>query len=741
MADGAARTAALRELRALAARARELRPGWARADVALGQIDEAEGLFDAALENYRAALDKGELQELVVRRAVELYRLKQQDDRAVGLLNQLAARVRLPDDLERYRAVRNILAAPVPTAERPTIDRIAPADGTDARLQLLRGALLAAVRDDAAALAAFRRAVELADRDPETWAALVAQLARAGRPDEAKRAAAEAAKKLTAAAPDTPEGRAALHVALGGLSELTGDADAALGHFTAARAAAPLELNPTRQLVGFLQRAGRGAEAVRLLEAARAAPAGDVARWARRHLALTLAARPDAYLVRREALALVERNLADRPDDRDDLRARAVVRTIDPATRAAGVAELRRLADRGDLGPDEYHLLGKLAFDTGQFADAETYFKLAARPRPGVTPEHLAALVRVYVAVGRLDRAEAALERLKLTDPGGWGTTREEVRVLAKRAALQEAAGDPGEAQKLLARAREAVRRFPGWDAPANVAARSGPLFEELGMAADAEAAYQKLLADGGDPAARGSAPHAALAVFYVRRREPEKAIALARKYEAGTPVLLTARVLSGAVRAKRPDPATEAEVGRWLDAALRAAAGTPELESALTGCRAELYDAQGRYPEAVAEYERALAKGTSDLVTNNYAMLVALADPKKADAAAALMTDLIGVRGPNPVFLDTRAVAHLVASRPAEAQKDLELALVQSDRPAYRYHLALALDLDGRDDKRPLVARELQRAKELGLRAADLHPLEAKRYAELLQKYKFPVE
>ena len=82
-------------------------------------------------------------------------------------------------------------------------------------------------------------------------------------------------------------------------------------------------------------------------------------------------------------------------------------------------------------------------------------------------------------------------------------------------------------------------------------------------------------------------------------------------------------------------------------------------------------------------------------------------------------------------------AVAYLVSSRPELAVKDLEMALVQYERASYRYHLAWAIDLDRSDAKRIFAIDVLKRAQALGLTADDLHPIEYKRYAGLLAKYK----
>jgi tetratricopeptide (TPR) repeat protein len=749
LADPAARAAGVKELRELALRVRELRPGWSRVYIALAQLDELEGLNDAALDRYREAIAKGDRQEFVVRKVVDLYRAKQQDDKAVGLLNTLSTEVRLPDDLERYRAIYDVMqAAELPKNARPTIDRIAPYKSDDYRLLLLRGALLASVRAEDDALAAFQRAVELADKVPEAWASLVAQLMKHGKTADARRAVDEAKKKLSEAPRKPGASPADLSLALGGLYEMIGDTKAALEYFTAADKLAPLELNPTRQLVMFLYRSGQNERAAELLNRAKESPAPEVARWARRYLALTLMTRPDAYAVRGEALALVERNLAAAPNDPEDLKARACVWTCDPATRDEGIEVLRQFGERGDLSPDEYYLLGRLAFDRGKFLEAVPHFKLAARIRPGVTAEHLAAVVRVYLVLAQTEprgkattmaRAEAALERLKTNNPTSWEAAREEARFLIRKSKDAAALGESDEAKKLRERARGAVTNFPGWNAPTNLAGRTGPLFEELGFAADAKDAYVKFLDDNKD----APAAHAPLAVFYIHRKQPDKAIqlALAREQEKKVPVLLTARILTGAVRAKRPEAATEAAVEKWLDAAQRAAAGNAELEAGLIGARAELLDAQGKYDESIKEYERSIARGKSDLVVNNLCMLLALRAPARADEAVKMMTDLIAIRGPAPSYLDTRAVAYLVSSRPEAAIKDLQLALVQYERAAYRFHLAWAIDLNSEPGKRVYAADELQRAKGLGLTVDHLHPIELKRYAELFAKYKVPLD
>ena len=149
-----------------------------------------------------------------------------------------------------------------------------------------------------------------------------------------------------------------------------------------------------------------------------------------------------------------------------------------------------------------------------------------------------------------------------------------------------------------------------------------------------------------------------------------------------------------------------------------------------LVAARAELLDAQEKYGEAIDEYKKALASGANDLsdaVTNNLAVLISLYRPEEVETAIKLMTELIGVRGPAPVFLDTRAVAYVVGSRAELAVQDLELAIAQQRKPLYVFHLAWAYELV--PEKRPLSGKALDEAKQLGMSSELLHPLELKKF------------
>lgn len=734
--DKAARASAISELRSLAEVARKARPGWSRVSVVLAQLDELEGLNESALKNYKDAIDKGERQEYVVRRTVDLYRERRQDDQAALLLNGLYTEMNLPDDLERFRAIKDLLARDIPKSERPVIERIAPADSKDWRILLLRGSLLAAIGADDDALTAMRAAVALGDNVPETWGALVAHLVRLGKLEDAKRATQQAEG---ATPPKTDAAKADLVIVIGGCYELTGDRKKAEEKYREAVKIAPRELNPSRQLLLFLQRHGQAAEADALLRKYVDDPAQDLARWARRHYALTLMSRRDAYNQRNLALQLIDRNTAVSKNDPEDVKARAVVQTIDPATREEGLKTLKDFAKFGDLTPDEFLLLGRINFEQGKVFESVDFFERAARPRAGLTAEHLAGLIRVYIGIGKLGQARSTMERLKAFAPRTWEATREEARVLHAESLDAEKRGNADEKKKLADQALALIVTFPNALTESFIRNRTGPLLEEFGFNSEAETYYTRLLTDAKEPN-----PHFPLASFLIRQKRAAEAIALAKKYEATTAPALTARILTGAIRVKSPGPAAERDVATWLETRLKDPKSTLERLALLTS-RAELYEGIGDYDRAIAGYQDALvlaktarpeevADFAPELIANNLAMILVLHRPQDAEKAIKMMDEVIAIRGPAPVFLDTRAVAYILkGDRTDQAANDLQLALIQQKRAAYLFHLAWAYDLD--PNKRAQRDQTLEEARKLGIKPEDLHPMEHLKFNQLFGK------
>jgi tetratricopeptide (TPR) repeat protein len=727
-----ARKTASRELRELINKVQVQRPGWGRVYVALASLDELEGLTDQALEHYRTAVKEGDRDEKVIRKTVALYRERKLDAQAAGMLDELSTKMILPDDLERFRTIYEMINRTIPRSERPTIDRIAPSNSLDARILLLRGSLLATIREDAEALRAFRRAIELAEDNPDNWEHLVRQLVRTGDLAAAKQAVAEAERKLIPLPQKSETARAELFIVLGECHELCSDLKTAGLRYQEALKIAPKELSTNRRMVEFLRRIAQREEADKLLYKLSEDPAQDLARWSRRYLAaVSLMDRPDAYQQRNAALALIARNLAVAPNDPEDIKARAIIQTIDPETREEGVQVLKDYWAKGDLTPDESVHLGMLIYSLGptKIPESVKYFESAAKPRPGglTKAEHIARLIQVYSSLDKIDIAEATLERLKAAAPNVWETTREEARLLMKKSLQATIKGDRDEANKLSDQARSLILKFPGYDSAEMIPTKSGALLSELGFNVEAETLYRKLIDLSNSPTA-----HAPLAILYLQTKKSAEAVKLAREFESKAPALLTAQILSIAVRENRPAIADkEKEISAWLDEKISNAGSKPELAGLLCA-RAELLDAQGKYAESIVEYRRSLEAAPSDKALNNLSMLLALYEPKKADEAIRLMTGLIDLRGPAPMLLDTRAVAYIVKGGEQDSEKavqDLKMARLQHARSVYAYHLAWAYDLQLKRGERDKL---LEEAAKIGINIVDVHPLEHEKYRKL---------
>jgi tetratricopeptide (TPR) repeat protein len=728
--DADQQRALIRELREQIKQVQKQRPGWGRVYVAHARLDELEGLNDQAVEHFRQAINEGDLDELVIRKTVALYRERKQDAAATAMLDELSTKMILPEDLERYRAIYEMVNRTVPRSERPTIDRIAPASSRDSRILMLRGELLTAIRDEAEALRAFRRAIELAADNPETWQALIRQLMRTGDQAAAKQALAEAEQTLRAGMPKTDGGRIDLFITLGECYEMCGDMKTAGERYQEALRIGPKELKPNRRMVEYLVRLGQQNASDQLLEKLSEDPSQDLARWARRYLAtVSLLSRPDPYLQRGRALELIARNLAGSPNDPEDLKAQAYIHTIDPAKREDGIRVLKEFWAKGDLTPDESYHLGMLLFNMGpsKIPESVKYFEAAARPRLGVSTEHIAGLVRIYLALDQFELAEATLDRLRAAAPSGWETLREESRLLMKKSKTARAKGDRDEAARISDRVRTNILKSGNPDDPEVIRTRTGPLLAELGFLTDAETLYRKLTTLSKTPAA-----HVPLAVLYIQSKKTTEAINLAREFESRAPTLLTAQILASSVRVKAPSAAVQREVEDWINDKIARSTNKAE-HGGLLAARAELFDAQGKYAEAIAEYRKAIQEAPSENAVNNLAMLLALYKPTRSDLdeAIELITRIIDVRGPQPTLLDTRAVAYIVKGGDAteKAVDDLKMALLQHSRAVYAYHLAWAYDL-----KQKRIDREkaLEEARSIGIQLDDLHPLEQATYRRL---------
>jgi tetratricopeptide (TPR) repeat protein len=206
-----------------------------------------------------------------------------------------------------------------------------------------------------------------------------------------------------------------------------------------------------------------------------------------------------------------------------------------------------------------------------------------------------------------------------------------------------------------------------------------------------------------------------------------EKALDLGQSAAADCPPVVVANAVVSALHAEKAGPGTLRRVESMLTRALDRDPGSAPL---LT-CLADLRDRQGRYADAAGLYRDVLRRDPRSVVAlNNLAWLLAVVEGEGKEAIQ-LVERAIDVAGPLPELLDTRAAAWLALGKGEQAIADLKRALEDKPQLAASYfHLAQAYVRA----KNPGGARAaLGKAKALGLRPDQLHPLEGKTYQQLV--------
>ena len=713
--DPATRTA----LAARLAIARGKRDSWGRIHVLLGDLAHSEGRLDAALAEYRKGIDRGERGEALIRRVVQILWEKQNYQEATQLLARMTATGGLPSDLERQFALMRSALTDDKQQGLAWVRSPDVADSKNYRDHLTRGTVFFLHGQTVEAMAALQQAKSLRDDAPETWVSIVRFLAATGQKEAAIQQANAAEKRLRQPDVKLPN-PAIIPLALGECREIVGEFAAAEVEFK--KAWALNEADPTAPLRLYMlyQRAGKSKEADALLTKVIATGKTEGALWARRMKAIALVSGADAFKHVPKALEWLDENLRDGNNAIDDIRAKAFVIAIDPFQRQKGIDLLNETAAKSPLTPEQNFFLSKLQLQSGRPDLAEKALQDATKAGPLASPEHTAALAHLQLNRGDLLEARQTLNRLKLRAPNSWEANFEEARYLAK-------AGRTAEGAKL-------ILNFPWPGDETQKAVALGRALEEIGSSDDAEMLYRKIFDKD-----KGPMGHVPLAQFLVRRGRGSAAIAILWDIRAKAPAPATARLLSISVRSRVavPVPAadtpawekTVAEIEAWVAEKLKE---SPKNEDLLTAS-AELADAKGAYDAAIDLYNRAAQHGTPEsrgIQLNNVAILTALHKKDGGEATLRLINEAIGLRGPAPSLLDTRAIVRMAAGDYGEAIRDLDIAAKSDPRAVFQYHMAVAYY---RLANAPARTVALAEAKKLGLTKANLHPLEWDEYQKLI--------
>jgi len=241
-------------------------------------------------------------------------------------------------------------------------------------------------------------------------------------------------------------------------------------------------------------------------------------------------------------------------------------------------------------------------------------------------------------------------------------------------------------------------------------------LLEELHDDAAAESLYRECVeVTGSGDAVRE------LARFYVKANRLDDALAVCEAEWKRLSPAAVAFIMSMLARADHGS--SRERIDAWRQRILENAESLPVSERNLLYLHLGNYDNErGRYDEAIAEYARVNATNNPRFESlNNFAFLSARTGQNLTEAVQAIDAAL-GMAGPRPDLLDTRALVLIAQGRFPEAVGLLNDMLAERRDATVLFRLAECYHRQG---ETALAAMALKSAQDAGLEANQLHPLD----------------
>lgn len=719
----------LADARALLDSVASRRPSWPAVALCRAEIDEVQGDAETAIGNYKQAIQAGERNPYGVTRLVHLLVERNRYDEADQLLREMERRNSLPSSLRKLAAEVAVQTKKDPPRALQMVQQAVAADTKDYQEYLWLGQMLFTLKNkNDEAEKALRQAIQLAEKNPETWLALVKFQSSTAQRDQAKKTLQEAQRKL-------PPDQAQLALAQG--YEVIGSSNQlAQNHYEAAFKANPSDARTLRLVADYYLRTSQTLKAIPLLQsmiASKQQRSQEDIMWARRSLALSLAFTGD-YSQFHKALDLLAQNL-QAGGTLDDQRARAAVLATQKSRRLVGTNETARrqairlvedLVQQNKANSEDRFLLAQLYEGEGDWNKAKAKM-LDLISLQDKKPHQLAHCASSFLRQGLVVEAQMWLTELEKLD-------RDSLLTLSVRARLLEAQGKSNEAIDLIAKMVEkpddtqTARLFFAAtlldELNQTSAARKLSVAAEK-LAAATEKHYRAYIAQKPKEIHRfvnflsrqGRLREALdLCETAWKSQDPEQSIA---------PELIAGTALA-ALRAGNPTVEQFQRVDGWLKAALEK---KPQQVGLLVNL-ADLRDLQGHFDEAEKLYRQVLERDDRNLVAlNNLAWLLAQRSAKNSEALT-LINRAIDVVGPLGELLDTRAVVQLSQDRIEAAIEDLQDAIRETPTASCYFHLARAHQ---QAKNREAALSAFQQAKASKLEVNNLHPLERGAFRQLL--------
>jgi tetratricopeptide (TPR) repeat protein len=676
------------------------RATWARVAFAQGLVSDLRGDARSALARYQKAVEYGESSPAALRRLMELLRAAGKFEEAAAILQKLPKASVADGDVQRVAAEVS-LRTNNPSQAEAYADKAVSDKSTDPAEFIWQGQIYYGVGAKAKAEASFRKATALRPESPDGWLVLIQYLTLSKRGGEAEKVLGEAKEKVA---------KAERALFLGSAYSLLGREKIPLAEeaFKQARAERPADLRTLRTEAEFLfQVKGdtrAAAEAFRRVIGIQSASDGD-REFARYMIGVCLAANRD-YATSRSALeelGLLEGGRLRAPSANETAtqkRGRIVVLALQ-RDRASKLEAIRLLEADPEITPNDQFLLAQLHQSVGNRNQVRVVMSglLKKNDRVAVYVRYFAAwLLRAGDHAG----AEEWVKRLTELQPDALPTAE-------LRARLAAAKGNLTQARSII------VPRADAADAPVLAIAQ---VCEAIKLHDDAEALYKRAVEK-----AKEKQPQAplVLAAYYGRRGRTSEALRICDEVRKSAPAPVVGGVAVEALyETPAPRDADVSHVAGWLDEAAQKATG--EAKAALVQLLASVRNLQGDYAASMKFYRDAVAANPRDvLAMNNLAFLIS-AKELRHDEALVVLREAKKVRGPLPELLDTEALVLLHKKQPDAARQLLDQVTAQNPSATAFFHLAQAELAAGRKLE---ARRAWQQAEELGIKPADLHPLE----------------
>jgi tetratricopeptide (TPR) repeat protein len=578
--------------------------------------------------------------------------------------------------------------------------RIAELSGDVAEASRLKGETLAADGQSEEAERQLRLTLIESDRNGDTAISLMQLYLQNGRTEQAVDIFKQHASAMTP-------------IELSRTYEVFGDVQRAAGSLQQHTQQKPTDAAAVQQLAELYTRSGRSDLAEPLLErllSSESNVAEESVRIARRSLAIILAKKQD-YRAFQRAPALMDKNAEEKPTvGIHDLRTMATVlhHSQKPSDHLVAIGLLEKLDDRRQMTDDDRWHLGKLYVRVGIPEQAAPQFSQAVR-NGFAHPGFLSDLITHQIRMGALAEAREQFDRVPEDFPRPELVRLQSQYLIAigqSSAAVAELDGftkeamEPGVRGERLLLAAKVCREALLNDVSADEVTLSQAANRYLRVAVQEEPKQVGYLVSWLLKCSRDVEAFDLLKVVW-QNLPTETAANLS---------LDMLRVASNRIRRD------------FVEAYLVAKSQQQPASVELKRCLADVWSLGEKYAEAEELYREILRVDSRHVPALNALAWNLAMRGRLLDEAMTFAERAIAEAGPLPQHLDTRGCVKIAQSRLRAATEDLISAAEADNSPTAFRHLAF-VQVESGDVE--MAKQKLAHAAEVGLRSAQLHPLD----------------